>query len=194
MKKIILLSGLVFLSFSAFAHPGGPGVTSAKAAELSAHRVDRLVALAKIDGSFLKNLAKIEVAVVPDQAPVYYKVRVSQTQPEQGAPMQVEMSFDEDGKPLAFQIIAGGVAGPDVGWTDKDADTLTENSLHYVLENNTDPKVALFDKGLSTVVLSKGTLNGETIARGQITSTLTAEKLNVYLKLDGTLISAEVVP
>lgn len=194
MKKIMLIGSMLLITASALANANGPTITNAKAVELSAHRIDRLVALAKIDGSFLKNLAKIEVVVVPDQAPVYYKVRVSQTQPTQGAPMQVDISFDNDGKPLAFQIVAGGVAGPDMGWTDKDADSLTENSLHYILENNTDAKVALFDKGLSSFVLTKGTLNGETVSRGQATSTLTTEKLNIYLKLDGTFISAEVIP
>ncbi|MBC7467276.1 MAG: hypothetical protein H7256_14895 [Bdellovibrio sp.] len=194
MKKMILIAGAFLTSTLVWAHPAGPGVTNAKAVELSAHRIDRLVALGKIDASFLKNLAKIEVSITPDQAPVFYKVKVSQTQPLQGMPMQVDISFDDDGKPLAFQIIAGGVAGPDPGWIDKNADTLAENCLHYILENNADAKIALFDKGLSTFSLSKGILNGETVSRGQAISMLTTERLNIYLKLDGTFISAEVIP
>ncbi len=193
MKNLILIASTVLLTVSAFAHPNGPGVTNAKSIELSAHRIDRLVALGKIDASFLKNLEKMEVTVVQNQAPVYYKVRVSQTQPTQGAPLQLDISYDEDGKPLAFQVIAGGVAGPDAGWPDKDAGSLAENALHYILENNTDAKVALFDKGASSFTLTKGTLNGETVARGQALSTLTTDKLNIYVKLDGTFISAEVV-
>lgn len=193
MKNIILIASTLLLTIATFAHPNGPGVTNAKAIELSAHRIDRLVALGKIDASFLKNLEKMEVTVVQNQAPVYYKVRVSQTKPAQGAPMQLDISYDEDGKPLAFQVIAGGVAGPDAGWTDKDAGSLAENALHYILENNTDAKVALFDKGATSFTLSKGTLNGETVARGQAISALTTDKLNIYVKLDGTLISAEVV-
>lgn len=192
MKIITLISSLL-LSVAAFAHPEGPGASSAKAAELAAHRIDRLVATGKIDASFLKNVETIQVAVVEDQAPVFYKVRVSQTQPAQGKPMQVEISLDEDGKPLASQVLPGGVAGADAGWTGKDAVSLSENALHYVLENSKDAKIAPFDKGLTAFVLTKGTLNGETVARGQITSSLTSEKLNVYLKLDGTFISAEVV-
>jgi len=192
MKTFIFLTSLI-LSISSFAHPNGPGVTNAKAIELSAHRIDRLVTLGKIDASFLKNLEKMEVSVVQNQAPVYYKVRVTQTQPAQGTPLQLDISYDDDGKPLSFEVIAGGVAGPDAGWTDKDAGSLAENALLYILENNTDAKVALFDKGLTSFVLTKGALNGETVARGQASSNLTTDKLNIYLKLDGTFISAEVI-
>lgn len=192
MKTLILLTSLL-LSASSFAHPNGPGVTNAKAIELTAHRIDRLVTLGKIDASFLKNLEKMEVAVVQNQAPVYYKVRVSQTQPEVGAPLQLDISYDDDGKPLSFEVIANGITGPDAGWTDKDAGSLAENALHYILENNADAKIALFDKGISSFTLTKGSLNGEIIARGQALSTLTTDKLNIYLKLDGTFISAEVI-
>jgi hypothetical protein len=193
MKALTLAISSLLISIVTLAHDGGPGVTNAKAIELSAHRIDRLVALNKIDASFLKKLEKMEVIVVQNQAPVYYKVRVSQTQPAQGAPLQLDISYDEDGKPLSFQLVAGGAAGPDVAWTDKDADTLAENSLHYILENNADAKVALFDKGAASFTLSKGTLNGQDVARAQMTSTLTTDKLNIYSKLDGTFISAEVV-
>ncbi len=193
MKTLIIILSSILISLAASAHPNGPGVTNAKAIELSAHRIDRLVALGKIDASFLKNLEKMEVIVVQNQAPVYYKVRVSQTQPAQGAPQQLDISYDDDGKPLSFQVIAGGVAGPNMGWPDKDAGSLSENSLHYVLENNADAKVALFDKGALSFVLSKGILNGQPVARGQMTSSLTNEKLNIYVKLDGTFISAEIV-
>ncbi len=193
MKNLLLIASTVLLTIGAFAHPNGPGVTNSKAIELSAHRIDRLVTLGKIDASFLKNLEKMEVMVVQNQAPVYYKVRVSQTKPAQGAPLQLDISYDEDGKPLAFAVITGGVAGPDAGWGDKDAGSLAENALHYILENNADAKVALFDKGASSFTLTKGVLAGETVARGQATSTLTTDKLNIYVKLDGTFISAEIV-
>lgn len=194
MKTILMTLATLFIAISAIAHPGGPGVSNAKAIELSAHRVDRLVALNKIDASFLKKLDKIEVTVVQNQAPIFYKTRVSQTKPAQGNPMQLEISLDEDGKPLAFQLVPNGVAGPDLAWPEKNAGELTENALHYVLENATDAKVALFDKAATNFTLTQGTLNGQAVARGQVTSSATTEKLNIYLKLDGTFISAEVVP
>lgn len=194
MKALLTIVSSLVIVGSVMAHPGGPGASNAKAIELSAHRIDRLVTLSKIDASFLKNLSKIEVAVVQNQAPVFYKTRVSQTQPAQGKPMQVEISLDEDGKPLAFQLVAGGAAGPDLGFTEKNAGELTENALHYVLENAASGKIALFDKSATSITLSKTTKNGAPAALGQVLSSATTEKLNIYLKLDGTLISAEVVP
>ncbi len=191
MKQILIIASLM-LGFAGLANAAG--VTLAKAAELTAHRLDRLVTLGKIDASFLKKLEKIEVAVAQNQAPVYFKARASQTQPASGKPMQVDISFDQDGKPLAYQLVAGGTAGPEAGWADIDSVTLAENCLHYILENNGDTKVALFDKSLSSLTLTKGTLNGATIARGQAVSSLTSEKLNIYLNLDGTFVSAKVVP
>ena len=168
--------------------------SKAKVAELTAHRIDRLVALNKIDASFLNRVEKIEVTAV-NQNPIAFKVRASQTQPENGSqPMQLDLSFDKDGKALAYQVVAGGNAGPDPQWPDKDAATLTENTLHYVLDNANDAKVKKFFDGLTMFTLIKGDLNGAVVARGQVLSSQTTEKLNVYVKLDGTFISAEIVP
>lgn len=184
----------LLVSVTGFAHPSGPGASNAKAIELSAHRIDRLVSLGKIDAKFLKNMEKIELVVVANEAPVFYKVKVSQTKPNAGKPIQVEIAMDEDGKTLSYQVVAGGVAGADPQFSDKDAASLSENALHYVLENTNQGKVALFDKGASSFTLSKLTLNGASVVLGQLTSTLTTEKLNIYLKQDGTFINAEVVP
>lgn len=194
MKAFLSIVSTLLVTGSIMAHPGGPSASNAKAIELSAHRIDRLVALSKIDASFVKKMSTIEVKVVQNQEPVFYKTVVSQTQPAQGKPMQVEISLDEDGKPLAFQLLAGGVAGPDMGFTEKNAGELTENALHYVLENVANGKVALFDKSATSVTLTKGTKNNQAAAMVQVLSSATTEKLNIYLKLDGTLISAEVVP
>ena len=193
MKMLTAICTLV-LSLPVFADQNGSSVSSAKAIELSAHRIDRLVSLGKIDAAFLKKLEKIELVVVSNEAPAFYKIKASQTKPSQGNPLQLEIAMDVNGKTLSYQVVAAGVAGADPGFTDKDAASLTENALHYVLENTNQGKVAMFDKGASSFVLSKQTLDGVTVVLGQLTSTLTTEKLNIYLKLDGTFIKAEVVP
>ena len=193
MKTAALILTSVLLSASlSFAHGDGPN-TSAKIAELSVHRIDRLVVLNKIDASFMKNTAKIEVADVENQAPVAFKVMVSQAAPAAGNPLQVAMDFDKDGKPLSFEVVSGGVAGVDSAWPGADAVTLTENSLHYLLDNPTDPKAAPFFDDLGTVELTKGTLNGQDVAVAHMTTMDGTKKLNVYLKMDGTLISSENV-
>ena len=189
MRKLALvLLATALTSTAAFA-----AVSKAKIAELSAHRIDRLVALNKIDRNFLTRLEKIEVTAV-NQPPVAFKSRISQVQPPSGQPLQLDLSFDQDGKALAFQPVAGGVAGPDPQWPGIDPGSLTENALHNVLENATDAKMKTFYEGLTSFTLSKGDIRGTTVARAQIQSSLTTERLNVYLSPDGTFISAEVVP
>lgn len=187
MNKILFAAALMTSSF-AF----GQTVSKAKVSELAAHRVDRLVTLGRIDASFVKRLEKIEVTSV-NQPPVAFKVRVLQTAPAQGQPVQLDLSFDKDGKALAHQVISGTV-GTDPQWTDKDAASLAENALHYVIDNANNPKVKKFNEGLTSFTLTKGDLNGDVVARGQMASSQTTEKLNIYLKLDGTLISTEIVP
>ena len=189
MKRIIFMMAAMTVHLCAWAQ----AVSIAKVAELSAHRVERLVTLGKIDAGFNTRLEKITVAAV-SLGSVAFKSMVSQTQPGTGQPMQLEISFDQAGKPLTFQIVAGGVAGPDPQWSGTDAVTLAEDSLHYLIDNLNDPRLKKFNEGLSTVMLSKGQIGSSDVARGQILSSLTTDKLNVYSKLDGTFISAEIVP
>lgn len=187
MNKI-LFAAMLMSSTHAFAQ----SISKAKIAELAAHRIDRLVTLGKIDANFTKRLEKIAVTAV-NQPPVAFNVRASQTAPAQGQPVQLDLSFDKGGKVLGFQVVSG-TAGADPQWTDKDAASLAENALHYVIDNAGNPKVKMFNEGLTSFTLIKGELNGAIVARGQMTSSQTTEKLNVYLKLDGTLISTEVIP
>lgn len=193
MKKLVLGLVVSLISVTGFAHDDGK-VSTAKVAELSAHRIDRLVTLNKIDSGFLKKLDKIEVTKVENAAPVAFKSVVSQTKPATGSPLQVEILFDHDGKPLSFKALAGGAAGSDPQWTEKDAGSLVENALHYVLENSALPMVAPYFSSLTSFTLNKGTLNGKPVVDGVLASSAQAQKLHVYLKLDGTFISAEVLP
>lgn len=193
-KLFALAIGILTVTQIAFAQEAAPGIVKAKAAELTAHRVDRLVSLSKIDGSFLTKTAQMEVSVVQNQAPAYYKVRVSQTQPAVGEALQMDVVYDGNGKPLSYNVLPGGNPGPDEGWTGVDAVTLMENGLHYVLENGEkDIKVKPFYTALTTITLAKGQLDGKTIARAQMKSSESPLTLNVYVNLDGTFISAEFV-
>ncbi|MGE4133671.1 MAG: hypothetical protein AB7F86_18685 [Bdellovibrionales bacterium] len=190
MKALVLFATIMTSWNLAWAAP----VSVAKVAELTAHRIDRLVALGRIDAGFLKRLEKVEVTPLTS-GPAAFKVIASQSRPADGSqPLQLELAFAADGKALSYQNVAGGTLGVDPAWPDKDAGTLTENALHYVLDNATDVKIKKFFDGLTSFTLIKGDLNGAIVARGQVLSTQTNEKLNVYVKLDGTFISAEIVP
>lgn len=189
-----LVMGILTAAQLTFAQEAAPSIVKAKAVELTAHRVDRLVSLNKIDSSFLTKTAKMEVSVVQNQAPAYYKVRVYQTQPASGEAMQMDVVYDGNGKPLSYTVLPGGNPGPDEGWTGVDAVTLLENGLHYVLENGEkDANVRPFYTALTTITLTKGQLNGKTIARTQMKSSESALTLNVYVNLDGTFVSAEFI-
>lgn len=193
-KLFALAIGILTVTQMAFAQEAAPGIVKAKAVELTAHRVDRLVSLNKIDSSFLAKSAKMEVTIVQNQAPAYYKVRVTQTQPASGEAMQMDVVYDGNGKPLSYAVLPGGSAGPDEGWSGVDAITLMENGLHYVLENGEkDANVKPFYTALTTITLAKGQLSGKTVARTQMKSSESALTLNVYVNLDGTFISAEFI-
>lgn len=188
--KTLLVAALVAMAPTAFAQT----VSSAKIAELTAHRVDRLVQLKKIDPTFNTKLERVEVSQA-GPAPVAFRSLVSQTMPAQGAPIQLELLFDAAGKPLSFKVLPDGVAGPDPLYNGgKDAVSLLENSLHEALENATDPDIAPFYNSLTSVTLTKGKAQGMDASRAQITSSATTKKLNVYLMLDGMFMSKEIVP
>ena len=190
MKSVFLMIAVSLFSHGAFAQTT---VSIAKIAELSAHRADRLVALAKIDGTFLTKLETIEVTEVSGPAPVAFKSVLTQTRPTSGTAFQLELQFDKDGKPLSFKPTAGGVAGPDPMWMPKNAGELIENGMHYVLDNSTDATVVPYFKSFSNLTLSKATVAGKDVALVQVVSAAQSQKLNIYLNLDGTLNSTPVV-
>lgn len=190
MKFVVLLASVLLGSQMAFAQT----VSKAKVAELSAHRIDRLVTLGKIDAAFLKRVEKIEVTEVAGPAPVAYKSVSTQTLPTSGQPIQLELQFDKDGKPLSFKVSTGGVAGPDLGWSPKNAGELIENGMHYVLDNNTNATVVPYFKDFTSLDLTMGTLAGKMVAQVQVLSSAQTQKLNIYVNLDGSLNSTAIVP
>ncbi len=193
-KILGLVIGILAAAQISTAQQAATGIAKAKAIELTAHRIDRLVSLNKIDASFLSKTAKMELSIVENQAPAYFKVRVSQTQPASGEALQMDVVYDVNGKPLSFNVLPGGNAGPDDGWTGVDAVTLIENGLHYVLENGeTDANVKPFYTALTTIALTKGQLAGKPVALIQMKSSESTLTLNVYVNFDGTFISTEFI-
>ena len=193
-KILGLVIGILAAAQISTAQQAATGIAKAKAIELTAHRIDRLVSLNKIDASFLSKTAKMELSIIENQAPAYFKVRVSQTQPASGEALQMDVVYDVNGKPLSFNVLPGGNAGPDDGWTGVDAVTLIENGLHYVLENGeTDAQVKPFYTALTTIALTKGQLDGKPVALIQMKSSESTLTLNVYVNFDGTFISTEFI-
>ena len=190
MKKTIFSFVATLVASSAcWAAP----VSKAKVAELAAHRIDRLVTLGKIDPNFSSRMEKIEVTDINNGAAVY-NARVYQTQPSNTDALRIDLSFDKDGKALAYKPVAGGATGPDPQWPDKDANSMTENCLHYVIDNAADAKVKPFNDSFVDDTLIKGDLGGKIVGRCQVRSSATKSVLTVYLNPDGSLNSTDITP
>jgi hypothetical protein len=193
MKNIFLTIAVTILTLTAQAQTPGP-ISLAQAAELSAHRIDRLVLLGKIDAQFVNRLTMIEVSKVVNTPPTAYRSVVSQTAPATGLPLQVEITFDANGNALTYKTLPTGSSGTDPKWTGKNAGTLTENSLHYVLDNKAAPTIKPYFDNLKSTQLQAATLAGVDVAVVVMTSTAQAQKLNVFLNLDGTVNSVTITP
>ncbi len=192
--KTVLLS-LSIMAFSSIALSAeDPRITTGKVAELTTHRIERLVTLKKIDASFMQRLDKVEVSAVANATPVAYKALISQTAPAVGAPLQMEMTFDAKGKFIAFKLIDGGVAGVDPLWTGADSLTLLESAMHFVLENTANKQVEPYFLAMTQSSLSKTTVGGKTVAVVKVKTSSQAQTLNIYIGLDAKFISYEILP
>lgn len=195
MKKFVLPLIVAFSLTKSFADVGTTAVPAARAAELSSHRIERLVNLKKIDASFISKLNTIELQKLTKNQvtdPAFLST-VSQYPGTDGTKNQVEIFMDDQGKALSFNVKSGAAAANAPVWTDKDPSTLVENSLHFVLENNeTIPALKPFYTGFLSLTLTKGNKNGADVSIAKITSNETQGVLYVYLKLDGSLLSHEI--
>ncbi len=192
--KTLFIALIGFLSFTQAALAQVTKITNASIIELSSHKIDRLINLKKIDGTFRTKIERIEVSLISNQPPYVYRSLISQTKPLQGNPIQLEILFDKDGNALTYKVLPNGVPGVDKNWPGKDALELSENPMHYVLANSTNPQINPFFTDASSLTLIRGTLAGQDVAQGQLTSYKTKSTLNIYIKLDGTFISYEIMP
>jgi hypothetical protein len=195
VKSLILSFVLIaFSSPSAFATDAA-SVALGKVAELSCHRLERLVTLEKINETFLTKLVSLQIIKLSPVKPTdpSYKVIASQVAGSDGSAIQVEMMMDATGKGVAQTLKPATEAQDAPVWSDKDAATLIENSLHYILEAN-NPEAKPFVSGLTLLTLKQvKTEQGETVGRVEMHSTDSAKLFEVTLKEDGTVESASTV-
>lgn len=188
-----LLLSLTFATFSngslfAATLPG-------KAVELSCHRLERLVTLGKISESFLTKLSTLELTVLQPTKPTdpSFKVVAGQVAGIDGSAQKVQMMLDATGKGIAQNIIVGTESENAPVWHDKDAASLVENSLHYILESN-NAEAKPFASGFTSLKLNQiKNEQGKTLARVTMTSKDSAKKFEVTLKEDGTVDSANLI-
>lgn len=195
MKKLILGFALSLATSSVFADTPLVTISQARAAELTTHRVEKLVNLKKIDSSFLMktqsiSLEKLNSSKTGDPA---FIATVSQVAGPDGTKNQVEITLDDQGKALSFNVKSGATAQNAPAWPDQDAATIIENSLHFVLEHYTEKAdIKPYYDGFLTLVLKKTNVGGQDFALVQIEAKDSQRVLNILLKLDATFLSYEI--
>ena len=195
-KKLLVLSslGCTLISASAKAET----VTLARAAELTCHRIERLITLKKIPVNFLNQIASVQVQALTPANPgdPVFKAVASLVPGANGQAQQLELLLNEAGKALPNPTI---VPGPDSVnapvWPEKDPVTLIENALHYVLDNSAVmPHLKPFLIGLTVISLSQVTdSGGKIVAKAEIHSSETKAVLEVIIKTDGNFAAARVI-
>lgn len=195
MKMIsIFAAGFsLLMSASALAHSETPGqAVIAKATELGVHRIERLVTLNRLDPMFTSNLQMLRAERVSDGAAVYKITAFT----EPGADKQsstLTLLSDNQGKVLSH--VAGAVVTPlnPIAWPIKDALTLFEDALHFVLEGWVQhPEVKAFYLGLMTISLVAEKSGGQLVAHFSVTSDDDPRTLHIFLNPDGSVISHEI--
>lgn len=194
--KLFLIS-LVFVSLgnSVLLAADTVGVTLGKVAELGCHRLERLVTLGKIDESFLTKLNSIQLTKLQPTKPTdpSFKVVVTQYSGADGTANQVDLMMDANGKGIAQTLKTGADAQNAPVWNDKDAVSLVENSLHYIFES-TSSEIKPFVTGLTSLKLKQVKNDqGEKAARVEMHSKDSAKTLEITMKEDGTVESANTV-
>jgi hypothetical protein len=193
-KSALLMTISIFAGAFAHAHEETPGaLVVSKALELGVHRIERLVTLKKIDPMFINSTYALRAERSGDSAKPY--VIHGYVAPNANSQSStISMVTDAKGKVVSYKV--GQIYQPanPVNWPEKDAITLIEDALHFVLEGwTTDPKVKAYYLGLTSITMSAAQdTRGNLIAAFAVSSDDDARTLYIRLKTDGTFISHEI--
>lgn len=195
MKLNIFASALIAIfSLSVYAHDEIPGqVAISKATELGVHRIERLVTLKKIEDTFRSNLVAMTAERSNENGAVF-KVYAHQAPGADGSSSVVTLWMDGEGKTLSFTVTPGATPANATQWPDKDAVSLLEEGLHFVLEGWVqNPEVKAFYLGLKSISMAPvQDAQGNLLAQFKVTSDDDARTLTIILKPDGTFVSHEI--
>lgn len=167
----------------------------AEAAELSLHRIERLVDIKKIDKSYRDQLREVSIVRLPQSTssdPVFKAVG-SQVAGQDGTRNQIDIFMDANGKATPLDpshLHPGSPAYNPPVWPQKDAVTLLENTIHYIENNKADGGIKPFFDGMTNLTLSQVMNGGSPVAKVEVKSSLTTATLTVLLSLDGNVMSA----
>jgi hypothetical protein len=176
------------------------GITHSYAAELSLHRIERLVILRRLDATFQKNFARLTIDALVPQAPAdpAFNIRSHQIAGLDGTARSVDLSFDQTGRALAHVVNAGADSASPPAWPIKDPVTIAENSLHWLEdEGQVVAELKPYYEKLTELEI-RPELDPQGALTGAIVSILIAApgsaRLEVKLALDGTYLAYRLVP
>ncbi|MBI5139803.1 hypothetical protein HZA26_04345, partial [Candidatus Nomurabacteria bacterium] len=165
--------------------------------ELSLHRLERLVALKRIDASFENQVQSLTVESLPHQneEDPAFKTVISQFMPKEGAQRKLEVILNEEALPVSYQETKGVDGAAILLWPDQSAATFMENAGHFLMENAMmKPELKPFLIGFSKLTLSQAkTEEGKVIAVVEILATGTDLILRETFNSDGTFVSYQIL-
>ena len=175
----------------AFAH----WVSNAKAAELSLHRLERLVILRRVDAEFQTKMKELKLEKVSAGGEEFNFNTVNFQYPAaDGTQKNLEIVLNDDGRATSYKENAGGPAVGAPVWPDKDSVTLAERALHFVQDQSGSPDIAPYNDKMTRQRLWQETnALGEAIAVSDITIDERTDILRVRIKANGDYLSYELV-
>jgi len=195
MKILKMITAVAMLTSAvALAHDETPGVIAiSKATELGVHRIERLVTLKKIDEAFRNHLIGLRAERSSENGATY--IVYGYVAPgSDGNSLAITLWMDNQGKTLAYNVLQAGLPANPFVWPVKDAATLMEEGLHFVLEGWSQyPEVKAFYSGLQSISMNPAQdAQGNLLAQFKVTSDDDTRTLIINLKADGTFVSHEL--
>ncbi|RYZ91044.1 MAG: hypothetical protein EOP06_07230 [Proteobacteria bacterium] len=166
-------------------------VENGSAAELAAHRLERLVLQKKVPLGLQTQFLGLELNTVAPGGPNAPTFEVVASQDvDAGKPAnKVILTLDETGKMLSFKSVAGSTPSVPLKWSNKDPLTLAELSLHHLEHLKGDKTVLPFFTGFKALRLSQMQHGSMVMPVVEMLSSATANKLILNLDSEGELVS-----
>lgn len=165
-------------------------VTPAKAAELTLHKLERLIILKKVNGFFQTAFKQLDVSVLSvttpsdPTAPIFALT----VKPESGD-LTLNLWSDADGRTLKFESTGTIPPNQPTVWPKKDPVAMAESSMHYLMDEGArNEDLVPFLNGLRLFVVAKSDAGANVI----VGSALTAKVLTIHLDLEAVVTSYEI--
>ncbi len=185
MKQLLatfLTTGSILFS-TAYAHAA---VSNSTAAELACHRIERLILLKKANPGFQNLIQSVSVEALPPAGPgkpAFKTTTIQQADPGKRGP-ELEIILDEKGRALTANEFPGTAAQAPFKWPKLDPLTLLEKALHYIEDNSKKTEVTPFSAKLRSISIKPGSVNGTAVAKVEVTSFDSPQKLVLTVSAD----------